>query len=899
MKFHNIRMVGPFNNEHLSSLPTFDTNKDPGRLVWLVDGSLWYGETDRWVKILASDNGGNTIHNDLDGRSDSDCHPISAITGLYEALRYAGMRWEMKDGSFQIEDHVGYLVDTTNGAVTATLPDLSGMAPSATLGMTTEIVDLVGNFDASGVVVDGNGEKIMGLNESLEMDTEWGSATFVYSDTNHGWIVTDGKSGGCGGSGSGHGMEWSIINSSINAQSFNGYFVDTENNAVTLTLTSTPQQGDIIRIIDYNGFANTNNITIDPNGFKINGDASPFVIDTDRTSLFLVYSDAIEGWEIFDSNRSTNNIIDVDTTIYLAPSASNQSPTGVPVGSDITGDGSLTKPFYSIKMAMEYLEDYRIKVGVYVTIRGLAGTYNYNNVDHSTIVKHKDAKYIKIKYDMYDASNYHETTITTDTVTQDTSHSDYDLIEFTVNDIGSGFYQIQAGDYIKIYSDNAYWSLREYAVWNGYYKVSSVDVVNKKITIIFKRHQIGGSYNSNHSYLLPNTPSANNRIHVVKLSTSVCCDITTDETFFKSNFGFGSIQINLCNTNADFTGTGVEIYDGVIDDIYFNINGFKIGVTFDNLKANILDVDSKYYNTFTSCVRGLDINDTSINIMGFAFNCCRVGIQVNGGSKVYFNDSIKSEASNQYYHGYNVYSSSFHIGSTYTQRNILNAFYNSTGIAGWFGSSINGVGYNCRYNYTGVGLYASTMMFYGQVNSSTSNSTLHYNSIGMHVQFNSNINISYVYAYGNGTGIKASSSSIDSGSVGADLGSDSFRVYSSTGNNIECDGCDFIRLVKGNITNAGNANIIFDACPKVKFSDTDISNGVYGIEATRGSYVFYYTTSSSYNIHDNSSYNVLLYFGSRFSSYVKAAIPANVSPSKNTTPSYSGSNGTWLLETTY
>jgi hypothetical protein len=84
-------MVGPFNNEHLAALPTFDTSKDPGRLVWLDDGSLWYGETDRWVKILASDGGGSTTHNELNGRSDDNCHPISAITGLEDALRYAGM----------------------------------------------------------------------------------------------------------------------------------------------------------------------------------------------------------------------------------------------------------------------------------------------------------------------------------------------------------------------------------------------------------------------------------------------------------------------------------------------------------------------------------------------------------------------------------------------------------------------------------------------------------------------------------------------------------------------------------------------------------------------------------------------------------------------------------------
>ena len=51
MKFHNIGMVGPFINQKIVSLPVFDPNRDQGRMVWLTDGTIWYGTLDRWVQF--------------------------------------------------------------------------------------------------------------------------------------------------------------------------------------------------------------------------------------------------------------------------------------------------------------------------------------------------------------------------------------------------------------------------------------------------------------------------------------------------------------------------------------------------------------------------------------------------------------------------------------------------------------------------------------------------------------------------------------------------------------------------------------------------------------------------------------------------------------------------------
>ena len=54
MRFHGITMTGPFVNQKLASLPEFDIPSDQGRLVWLNDGTLWYGAEDEWRSLAVS-----------------------------------------------------------------------------------------------------------------------------------------------------------------------------------------------------------------------------------------------------------------------------------------------------------------------------------------------------------------------------------------------------------------------------------------------------------------------------------------------------------------------------------------------------------------------------------------------------------------------------------------------------------------------------------------------------------------------------------------------------------------------------------------------------------------------------------------------------------------------------
>lgn len=72
--------------------------------------------------------------------------------------------------------------------------------------------------------------------------------------------------------------------------------LDTTSSAPTISLPATAALGDEVRVIDGTGNANTNNITIDRNGHKIQGVADNLIIDVDRAAIGLVYYNSTNGW---------------------------------------------------------------------------------------------------------------------------------------------------------------------------------------------------------------------------------------------------------------------------------------------------------------------------------------------------------------------------------------------------------------------------------------------------------------------------------------------------------------------------------------------------------------------------------------------------------------------------
>jgi len=107
----------------------------------------------------------------------------------------------------------------------------------------------------------------------------------------------------CGASQTGFGrtgtVDWDTTakTAGFTAVSGNGYFVNTTSGAITMTLPATPSAGDIVAFKDYAGTFGTNNLTIGRNGSNLDGAASDKVIDTNHTSMSLVYVDGTQGWK--------------------------------------------------------------------------------------------------------------------------------------------------------------------------------------------------------------------------------------------------------------------------------------------------------------------------------------------------------------------------------------------------------------------------------------------------------------------------------------------------------------------------------------------------------------------------------------------------------------------------
>jgi len=75
-----------------------------------------------------------------------------------------------------------------------------------------------------------------------------------------------------------------------------GYFCNTTSAGFTVTLPATPSAGDEVIILDYAGTFDTNALTINPNGGKIEGVASNFQLTGEREGARLVYIDSTQGW---------------------------------------------------------------------------------------------------------------------------------------------------------------------------------------------------------------------------------------------------------------------------------------------------------------------------------------------------------------------------------------------------------------------------------------------------------------------------------------------------------------------------------------------------------------------------------------------------------------------------
>jgi len=93
------------------------------------------------------------------------------------------------------------------------------------------------------------------------------------------------------------GTDWQTVKTTtFTAVAGEGYFVNTNGGAFTMTLPATPTIGDEVSFIDYAGTFDTNNLTIGRNSENIQGSAADLTVSVERAANTLVYTDGTQGW---------------------------------------------------------------------------------------------------------------------------------------------------------------------------------------------------------------------------------------------------------------------------------------------------------------------------------------------------------------------------------------------------------------------------------------------------------------------------------------------------------------------------------------------------------------------------------------------------------------------------
>ena len=98
-----------------------------------------------------------------------------------------GTNWDgtAKTANFNAAVNNAYLVDTSGGAVTATLPS------SANAGEEIRFIDVAATFDTNNLTIGRNGHKIQGAASDLTVSTERAGFALVYYNSAQGWLIKD------------------------------------------------------------------------------------------------------------------------------------------------------------------------------------------------------------------------------------------------------------------------------------------------------------------------------------------------------------------------------------------------------------------------------------------------------------------------------------------------------------------------------------------------------------------------------------------------------------------------------------------------------------------------------------------------------------------------------------
>jgi hypothetical protein len=158
-----------------------------------------------------------------------------------------------------------------------------------TIGTSTDTVEFTGGVVKASTIQNSNSSNLI---------VQTNTTTVTIGSTGQTISLASGASSSGFGATYNSGLNWTstLVTSALTVAAGTGYFVNTSTAAITLTLPASPTFGSIIGIADYSGYASTNNITINPNGNKLEGGTGNKLISTNKESVLLNYTDTTRGW---------------------------------------------------------------------------------------------------------------------------------------------------------------------------------------------------------------------------------------------------------------------------------------------------------------------------------------------------------------------------------------------------------------------------------------------------------------------------------------------------------------------------------------------------------------------------------------------------------------------------
>jgi len=187
------------------------------------------------------------------------------------------------------------------------------------------------------------------------------------------------------------GPDWTtaVQTSDFTAENSKGYWVDTTSNTVTVTLPSSPSQGDYVIIKDYAGTANTNNILIVSNDEDIQGNTGTWdhTISADDASVELRYINSTRGWvAVASANEgSTKTISSVQPTYTIGYYIVSGGGSGTVGGGYEAGAGGGAGGRLSSTLTFGETNVYTIEVGAGASHGGRAAGQSGSSGSQSKI----------------------------------------------------------------------------------------------------------------------------------------------------------------------------------------------------------------------------------------------------------------------------------------------------------------------------------------------------------------------------------------------------------------------------------------------------------------------------------------------------------------------------------